>query len=978
MSRRLTLCLLAGLTAQLHAQDLSVVRDSGPLTPEEERLQLKVPAGFRVQLFASEPQINKPLNMAFDERGRLWVSSSYEYPYAAKKERWADPEGSSVKDSRDGIFILEDTDGDGRADKKTVFADGLNIPSGILPYQNGCIAWSIPNIWHLEDTDGDGVCDKRTVLFGPLGWERDVHGNCSSFRLAPDGWVYGTHGYNNTSHFQVRPENLKGAKPGDPGTEMDVNSGNVYRFRPDGSRIELFTGGQVNPFGLCFDKQGNLYSADCHSAPIYQLIPGAVYPSFGKPDDGLGFGPVMIHHTHSGTGICGITYLDSGVWGPEWANRMFIGNVVTSRVNSDSISFTGTMPHAKEEPDFINSGDPWFRPVDLQFGPDGALYVADFYNKIIGHYEVPLDNPGRDKERGRIWRIVKDGVTTRPPVPTDSIAARRFAVRSGTLNQEQREKIAAAIDSSDPFEKRMAIESLLQPLSASWLPRLVKAYEDTPEDDRALRHQIRIVIREHLKLPGAIASLDGLSLSPMATEELTTIARAVASPEAAEFLFRRLKESHGNIPETAASLTKIASLIPSDSLPEWVQKTWPGNDSAQADLLLAIVEGVRQRGDLPAAPLTNWGSSLATRFLEQIPANSEPAWTNTPYPEAKASASPWAVQNRPQESGGEIPVISSLSAPGEEPEGRTGVLRSHPFPAPEKFSFVVCGHNGPPDQSARGQNFVRLIDEATGTEIVRAEPPRQDSAKRLTWDLSTQTGKMVRFEIADGATGAAYAWLAAGGFEPPVLTVESFDTGRQTISRLTQLAGLLKYAAPPDLRDRLAVYLPPASPPPPSPVTPEQRAEMDKLIATRTSAFETAKPDPARGEAVFTQQCAICHSIDGKGAIVGPQLDGIGNRTAARLLEDILDPGRNVDSHFRLHVITKKDGSVFAGLERGEIGQLLICVDAAGKESRISKSEIATNEETGLSLMPAAFAQSIPEADLQSLLAWLIEHRNAK
>lgn len=955
-----------------------MIRSSGPQTPEEQQARMKVPEGFTIKLFASEPMINKPINMAFDAKGRLWVSSSHEYPFAAPRERWSDPEGTSVKDSQDGIFILEDTNGDGLADKKTVFAGGLNIPTGVLPYKNGCIAWSIPNIWYFEDTDGDDVCDKRTILFGPLGWEKDVHGNCSSFRLAPDGWVYGTHGFSNNSFFQVRPENLQGAKPGDPGTELKVNSGNVYRFRPDGSRIELFTGGQVNPFGLCFDKHGNLYSADCHSAPIYQLIPGAMYPSFGKPDDGLGFGPVMIHHTHSGTGICGITYLDSGVWGPEWADRMFIGNVVTSRVNTDSISFTGTMPHAKEEADFITSDDLWFRPVDLQIGPDGALYVADFYNKIIGHYEVPLTQPGRDRERGRIWRVVKNGVTSRPPAVRDPVATMRFASRSGTLDLPGREAIAARMDSADPFEKRAAIESLIRPISVDWLPRLIKALAEAPENDPALSHQIRIVIREHLKLPGAFASISNLNLSGPAIEDLTAIARAVTSPDAAEFLFSRLEAHHADPAGDAASLTRIASLIPATKLGPWVQRTYADNASVQADLLLAIVEGVRQRGDLPDASLTGWGSALATQLLTLLPADSVQPWINTAYPEAAASQSPWTVQKRPQDGGGEIAVISSLSAPGEEPEGRTGVLRSRPFAAPAKFSFVLCGHNGPTEKPAQGRNYVRLVDVASNTEIVRAEPPRQDAAKRLTWDLSAHAGKQVILEIADGATGSAYAWLGAGGFEPPVITVESYDTARQTTARLTQLATLLKYAAPVELRDKLALYLPPASPPPPSPVTPEQQAETDKLIAARNAAFNAAKPDTARGEAVFITNCASCHSIDGKGAIVGPQLDGIGNRGAARLLEDILDPSRNVDSHFRLHIITKKDGSVFAGLERGEAGQLLICVDAAGKETRIPKSEIATNEETGLSLMPAAFAQSIPEEDMQNLLAWLIEHRTAR
>jgi putative heme-binding domain-containing protein len=359
------------------------------------------------------------------------VSSTVEYPYCADKSRWSDDKGTRVKGSRDAIKILEDTDGDGKADKVTDFANELNIPTGVLPWHKpehkaGCIAWSIPNIWYFADTDGDDKADVREVLFGPLGYEKDTHGMCSSFRLGLDGWVYATHGFNNTSKFKVRrptehAEDTEKKKSdsvhsvSSVGTsELELHSGNVFRFRPDGSAVERYTSGQVNPFGLCWDRYSNLYSADCHSSPIYQLIRGACYPSFGKPHDGLGFAPVMCEHTHGSTGICGIVYIDGGVWGPEWDDHTFVGNVVTSKVNHDHVTFTGSTPKANEQPDFLTSDDPWFRPVDLQLGPDNALYIADFYNKIIGHYEVPLDHKGRDKTRGRIWRVVKKNMDALP------------------------------------------------------------------------------------------------------------------------------------------------------------------------------------------------------------------------------------------------------------------------------------------------------------------------------------------------------------------------------------------------------------------------------------------------------------------------------------------------------------------------------------------------------------------------------------
>ena len=201
---------------------------------------------------------------------------------------------------------------------------------------------------------------------------------------------------------------------------MELNSGNTYRIQLDGSRAEQFTHGQVNPFGMCIDPWGNLYTADCHSSPVYQLIRNGQYPGFGRAHDGLGFAPLVIQHTHGSTAISGITWIDNDSWPKEFQNNVLIGNVMTSRVNRDRIDFHGASPKGTELPDLVKTTDPWFRPVNLQMGPDEKLYIADFYNKIIGHYEVPLDHPGRDRESGRIWSITFSGnpkLTKGRPLP---------------------------------------------------------------------------------------------------------------------------------------------------------------------------------------------------------------------------------------------------------------------------------------------------------------------------------------------------------------------------------------------------------------------------------------------------------------------------------------------------------------------------------------------------------------------------------
>ncbi len=384
------------------------VRKTEPVSPADQAKAFRLPPGFEIQLVANEPDIHKPMNLAFDATGRLWVTTSIEYPWAAPTNRVG----------RDRVMIFEDFGPDGRARKVTQFAEGLNIPIGVYPFRTDdthwkALVWSIPHIWLLEDTDGDGKADKRTPLYGPFDHTRDTHGNQASFRRGFDGWLYATHGFNNDSHVTARD-----------GSHVDLNSGNTYRIRLDGSRIEHHTHGQVNPFGLAWDARGNLYSSDCHSAPLYQLLAGGWYPSFGKPHDGLGFAPVMLEHAHGSTAIDGAVYYNDDLWPAEYRDTLFIGNVMTSRLNRDTITFNGSTPKATEQPDFLTTTDPWFRPVDATLGPDGALYIADFYNRIIGHYEVPLTHPGRDRERGRLWRVVYKGTDGRarlrsPALPKD-------------------------------------------------------------------------------------------------------------------------------------------------------------------------------------------------------------------------------------------------------------------------------------------------------------------------------------------------------------------------------------------------------------------------------------------------------------------------------------------------------------------------------------------------------------------------------
>jgi putative heme-binding domain-containing protein len=739
---------------------------------------------------------------------------------------------------RDRLMIFEDFGPDGRARKVTQFADGLNIPIGVYPFRTDdthwkAIVWSIPNIWLLEDTDGDGKADKRTALYGPFDYTRDTHGNQASFRRGFDGWLYATHGYNNDSHVTARD-----------GSHVDLNSGNTYRIRLDGSRIEQHTHGQVNPYGLAWDARGNLYSSDCHSAPIYQLLDNGWYPSFGKPHDGLGYAPVMLEHAHGSTAIDGAFYYNDDLWPAEYQDTFFVGNVMTSRLNRDKITFLGSTPKATEQPDFLTTTDPWFRPVDTTLGPDGALYIADFYNRIIGHYEVPLLHPGRDRERGRLWRVVYKGADgqakLRPAaLPSDldglitelgspNLTRRLLAMSEiqdrfkpealirieAMLDQAKsplhwvhglwlvhrlggdERKIAAALvhpdalvrthalrilsdhrEWDDRFEgmsrilllqdpdalvQRCAAEALGAHPTFDNLRPLLDLRARVPAEDTHLLYVVRKAIRDQLNQADLFEKvLAKTDWSESDLRALTDVSVAVQSPQAATFLLRQLS----SLPETGSpslgdALKHAARFAPESELATLVgfmRARFAARTDFQLALFQSVDQGLRQRGVTPPVAVREWGAELVAKLLV---VEGGSGWVNLAV-DAAPTENPWGFQERRRSDGKTLHALSSIP----QGEGLTGTLRSPVFTAGATLSFWLCGHDGYPDRPAQNKNAVLLRDAQGGGVLHQAAPPRNDVAQQIVWDTKAEQGRQVSLEFTDADTGDAYAWIAFGDLE---------------------------------------------------------------------------------------------------------------------------------------------------------------------------------------------------------------------
>jgi putative heme-binding domain-containing protein len=978
-----------------------LVAPTEALSPAEQQKKFHLPPGFEIQLVVAEPQIHKPMNITFDSSGRLWVTDTLEYPYPAK-------EGVTPRDT---VKILNDTNGDGTADDVTIFVDGLNIPLGVFPVSDGVIVYGIPAVMHCRDTDGDGKADERKVLYGNFG-NRDTHGMVNSFTRGLDGWLYACHGFSNDS-----------APVGSDGHEIHMNSGNTFRMRLDGSRVEYNTHGQVNPFGLSFDPLGNLYSADCHTMPIYTLLRGAYYPSFGKPDDGLGFGPTMIGHNHKSTGIGGIAYYAAEHFPSEYRDTIFIGNPVTGCVNHDRLKRLGSTYDCIEQPDFVTCDDPWFRPVNLQVGPDGALYIADFYNCIIGHYEVPLEHPRRDRERGRIWRVVYTGRGVENPPQTSpatapnvhaagqeelfallghpnltvrTLATHEVVDRLGSiavdglnrllagadatsyqqihamwalervhgLDAAQVDALAAsedpgvraqlmkllaerpgddsshtrrAVSDNDPFVRRAAADALARHPASENIPLLAKLWSDTPAGDTHLAHVTRMALRDQLLPDGAYEPIKLVVESePALAEQLANVSLGVHTPASAEFVFRHLRR-HPNNPTRDAYLHHVVRYLPEADLPaafELAQGYKQLPLMEQVGIVRSLGRGLQERGAVPPAALLEWTSQLTGMLLT---AESEG--------EVRAGID-LARDFRPLV----FEAISTAASPNCRFSGlRPAALDVCALYEPAQAIPVLAGVLSAPGESLHLRQHAaaalgRIDDESARDELVHC---LQTAPEGLA--LAIAAG------LADTAQGgeALLATITAGKASARLLQ-EANVVDRLRGRKLNDFEVRLK---------QLTAKLPPA----------DQR--IKELIGKRRDLFASGQPDLAKGAAVFEKNCATCHRIGDKGAKIGPNLDGVGIRGIDRLLEDVLDPSRNVDQAFRTTQVVMADGRSLTGLVLREDGNILVLADNQGKEIRLPLDELEERALSPLSVMPANVQDLVSEADFVHLLGYLLSQR---
>lgn len=1011
--------------------------------PAEQRALFRVPPGFEIQFVAAEPEIQKPFNLAFDTAGRIWVTGSTLYPWPARRDALGDPIASFDKNwdenhlafraastapaaaehGLDRVHILSDFGPDGRARSATVFADGLNIPIGVLPLPRAAgdkgdtaLVFSIPAIWRLTDTDGDGRADRREKLYDGFGF-KDTHGMSSNYWLWLDGWVYGTHGFSNVSEVVDRA-----------GRTVTLSSGNTYRFRPDGSRFEVVAHGQTNPFGLAFDARGDLYTADSHSKPVYLLLPGGSYEGLAKKHDGLGFAPAITADDHGSSAIAGITHYSATQFPAEFRDNLFNGNPVTRRVNRARLEWRGSTPAAVRQPDFLTSDDPAFRPVQVKLGPDGALWIADFYNPIIGHYEAPLTHPSRDRTHGRLWRIVWRGLDGSIPAPTlpnlaalatadlvarlshPNLVVRSLATTELLARRDARDavpalhadatRLVAAVDSAAdgttalpiffalerlgraddalllraltrpdsevavaalralaardalPASAQSAITTLVAPGNSApghgwrgvahllsrhaqpWAsPLLLTMLARTPEADSQLVYALRLAIKHQAAVADATTLRDWAAASPAAAERVADACLAVPTPAAAEFLLSHLARGKFANPRAGDFARHAVLQLPTDQF------------SAILPLLRSLaVAPLAQR-----FALADGLAAVAAKPGRTLPGEVE-AWMQDVLFATLAGADQ-ALVLRAINALAPLPLAAksaplrrlAFDAKTRDPN-RAAALRALTPAAPDTEEILVAAVSTP------GPNLVRraaadLLGNSAGSPAAHAALAGSfaHASADLALALATALAK-------SDAGAAALLDLAADARVRPALLRH----------RHVELAFAKRPAA---LRARVASL---------TEALPPEDARLDALVAQRLNASYTVKAEAARGAAIFAAHCAACHRFRAIGANIGPSLDGIGSRSVPRLIEDILDPSRNIDPAFRLTTVTLKQDDIKSGFNRREeAGRVLLTDPTTGRDLQIVPAEIVEVATSPVSPMPAAFETALSEQEFFDLLEFL-------
>ena len=448
----------------------------GPrVTPDEAIAKMELPAGFKVECVAKEPDLINPTSFTFDDQGRMWVTESIEYPRA------------DAGPGSDRIKIFESTKHDGHFDKVTVFVDGLNIPCGVAIGNGGVYVTNSPDILFYPDCAVSGKATKPEVILTGFGRD-DRHELPNSLTWGPDGWLYGMNGVFN-------------------GSRMSFNDGKTFNFTcassgsagtPITKSFELFSQGTSNPWGLDYNRQGDWFVSCCVIDHLFHMTQSGYYLRQGGPyPPQTHWLPSITTGRHQMAAYAGLCFYDADVFPEEYRGTLFMGNLHQGALNHDTLTRNGSTYTQHNAPDFLQANDAWFMPVSQKIGPDGCLYVMDWYDRYHCYQDANRDPQGIDRERGRIYRISYGNAPFYKPFD---------------LQKTSTEELFKLLDQPNVWWRRTAQRILNEQFTPAIVPALEKMALDTGDKNNGHMHALWLLVSHHALSPEfhlkALASAD--------------------------------------------------------------------------------------------------------------------------------------------------------------------------------------------------------------------------------------------------------------------------------------------------------------------------------------------------------------------------------------------------------------------------------------------------------------------------------------
>lgn len=689
---------------------------SKPATGAEEQKRFTVAPGFEMELVAQESEgIGKFVAVDWDLHGNLWTMTALEYPVDANENAAYARElyASKAKD-KVVVFDRDEKSPTGYSSKPRVFADGLAIPLGILPLKNGVYVQHGPEIVFLSDTDADGRADKREVILSGFGVQ-DSHLFPHQFTRAPGNWIWMAQGAFNYGKVKTST-----------GKEQQFDQTRMAKFRYDGSDFDITSQGPCNIWGLVLDGNGQAWIQEANDYG-YPMMPFHEYANYPGCSDAQfksyapEFPGTAPDFRMGGTGLSGLAFTDQTAYPAPYANIFYLANPITRKIQAIRVTPDGVRFRYEKLPDFVQSSDEWFRPVALRLGPDGCLYLVDWYNKIISHNEVPRNHPERDKTRGRIWRIKHKG--TQPPAVPDflkltgdqllaklggpSLSQSHMAWQAITDRQLKElvpalQKIIAA--KKQPVARRIASLWALEGLHAVEVATLKPLLADASRDLR------REVVRAHrdagLPFADSLASVGALvddgdpevraeiirTVGTMLNQEIAGGKTAADSPLAMRAVEVLLKLARAPLAEPTMKSTQNGKSIKTGAAYE-----------REFERYLARLEMEKQ----PAA---------VAKFLESQAAKTQPVenlLVATLALEPKASAS----------------QVAQLISRADRAPGREELLRLAQFPEePGVSAALTAALENPATQKAA---FASLLEVRPRIDAAKLVPVLKPAVRRL-------------------------------------------------------------------------------------------------------------------------------------------------------------------------------------------------------------------------------------------------------